>query len=65
MADVDLRKLLTQLQRLTPDQVSKLQSQVDVLGKRGSVSHHETTSHHHTSTAVGLPEIEGIEQQIR
>jgi hypothetical protein len=38
---------------------------VDVLEKRGSVSHHETTSHHHTSTAVGLPEIEGIEQQIR
>jgi hypothetical protein len=66
----DLRELVAQLQKLTPQDIDRLQSQIDVLERRGlAASHHESHqthgSHftqHHTSHVEGLPDLT-IEEQ--
>jgi hypothetical protein len=66
----DLRDLVAQLQKLAPDDIERLQSQIDVLERRGlASSHHESHqthgSHftqHHTSSVLGLPDLT-IEEQ--
>jgi hypothetical protein len=61
MADADIRKLVEKLRSLSPAELGALQTQVDTLEARGRSSHHETTSHHHTSALAELPAIKGLE----
>ena len=66
----DVRDLVARLQKLAPQDLERLQSQIDVLERRGlAKSHHESHqthgSHftqHHTSHVEGLPDLT-IEEQ--
>ena len=57
MADEKITSILSKLQKkatLSPDELTTLQSALDRLEVRGRSSHHETTSHHHTSALLDL-----------
>ena len=59
MADESISAILVKLQRsavLTDDELKTLQSTVDLLEQRASKSHHDTTSHHHTSRLLDVLE---------
>lgn len=69
MAEQNIRNLVAQLQRLTPDQVKELQSHIDVLEQQAGVSFHhshQTPGSHHTqfnTTAKFADPLETIEEQ--
>ena len=62
MAKGDLSALIDQLRSLSDEQVGRLQTQVDQLEGLARSSHHETTSHHHTSALLDF-QVPGIEER--
>lgn len=54
MPDVDLRNLLNQIRSLSDVDLEALQSSIDVSEQRLRSSHHDTTSHHHTSALLDV-----------
>ncbi len=65
MAKRDLDELLEKLSSLNDEQIKLLQSQVDLLERRGAAgeTHHETTSHHHTSTLFDFG-VRGLDRDV-
>ena len=66
MANEKVEAILYRLQKkgaLSEDDLSILQSTIDQLEQaRASETHHETTSHHHTSTLLDISGIRDIGQ---